>query len=281
MPFGKAQFKIFNRGSIFFTILSEINTQYLNTCCHEYDDIMENELKKLGLTENETKVYLSLIELGSTNAGKIIKKTKLHRNIVYDNLEKLIEKGLVSFVIIKNIKHFEATSPKELKKYIEKQKQEVLSKEKIVNKILPEIEKKRKLVERKQEATIFKGKKGLRTAIEETTKTKDEILVFGTGWGMKETLKSYYEQWHLKLRENKIKARILLPENRKGRFLPPFKARYLAEKNIIPSTICVFEDKVLNVIWGEEPIGILITSEKASDSYKKYFELLWRIAKEK
>jgi len=239
---------------------------------------MREELKKLGLTENETKVYLALLELGNVNAGQIIKKTKLHRNIVYDNLDKLIEKGLVSFVVIKNIKYFEATSSNELKEYVEKQKKEALDKEKIVTNILPKIDKLRISSERKQEATIFKGKKGLRTILEEITKTK-ELLVFGTGWGMRETLGTYYEQWHLKLRKNRVKAKILLPENKKGLFLKPFIAKYLPEKNIMPSTIAVYEDKVLNIIWGEEPIAILIISEKASKSYKNYFEMLWKIGK--
>ena len=241
---------------------------------------MKEELRKLGLTENETKVYLALLELGSTNAGEIIKKTKLHRNIVYDNLDKLIEKGLVSFVTIKNIKHFEATSSKELKDFIEKQKEEVLQKEQVVNKILPEIDKIRTSAERKQEATVFKGKKGLKTILEEITQTKSELLVFGTGWGMRETVGSYYEQWHLKLRQNKVKSRILLPKNKKGLFLKPFIAKYLPENNVMPSTIAVYEDKVLNVVWGEEPIAVLIISEKASESYKNYFNMLWKIAKD-
>ena len=240
---------------------------------------MKEELKRLGLTENETKVYLALLELGSTNAGEIIKKTKLHRNIVYDNLDRLIEKGLVSFVTIKNIKHFEATSSEELKDFIEKQKEEILQKEQIANKLLPQIDKIRTSAERKQEATVFKGKKGLKAILEEITKTKDELLVFGTGWGMKETLGSYYEQWHLKLRQNKIKARILLPKNKKGLFLRPFTAKYLKEENVIPSTIAVYGDRTLNIVWGEEPIAVLIISKKVAESYKSYFEYLWKIAK--
>ena len=240
---------------------------------------MKEELISLGFTENEAAVYSTLLELGSTNAGQIIKKTKLHRNIVYENLDKLIEKGLASYVIIRNIKYFETTPPDELKEYVEKQKQEALRKEEIVEKLVPQIKKVRSSIERKQDATIFGGKRGLKTIIEETTKAKSEILVFGTGWGMKETLGSYYEQWHLKLKENKIKARILLPVNKKGYFLKPFIARYLPEKNVFPSTICIFDDKVLNVMWSEEPIGILITSEKAVQSHKQYFELLWKIAK--
>jgi len=234
---------------------------------------------ELGLTENEAKVYSALLGLGSINAGEIIKKTKLHRNIVYDNLGKLIEKGLVSYVLIKNIKRFEATSAIELKEYVNKKKEEALNQEKILKQVIPKIENIRNSREIKQEATIFKGKRGLKNVLEEITKIKSELLVFGTGWGMKETLGEYYEQWHLKLRLNKVKCRILLPENKKGSFLKPFIERYLPENNIMPSTIAVYEDKVLNVVWGEEPLAILVIGEKLSQSYKNYFELLWKMAK--
>lgn len=240
---------------------------------------MISELTKLGLTLNEAKVYFALLNLGSTNAGEIIKKTKLHRNIVYDNLEKLIEKGLVGFVLIKNIKHFEVASSEELKEYVNRKREEILNEEKIMKELLPQIEKLKISSERKQEATIFRGKKGLKTILEEITKIKSELLVFGTSWGMKESMGSYYEQWHLKLKLNKVKCKILLPENKKRDFLNPFIAKYLSEKEVIPSTIAIYEDKVLNIIWGEEPIAILIISEKASQSYKNYFELLWKIAK--
>lgn len=240
---------------------------------------MEEELQKIGLTKNEVKVYVALLGLGSTSAGEIIKKTRLHRNIVYDNLERLIEKGLVGFVTIKNIKHFEISSSIELKEYVKKEKEQVLQKEKIVEKLLPEINKARESFERKQEAAIFKGKKGLKNILEEITKSKSEILVFGTGWGMKETMGSYYEQWHKKLSANRVKARILLPENKKELFLKPFVAKYLAEKEVIPSTIAIYEYKVLNIVWGEEPLAVLFISKKVSESYKNYFEILWKHAK--
>ncbi len=243
-------------------------------------DSMKLELVSLGFTENEAAVYVSLLELGSTNAGEVIRKTKLHRNIVYENLDKLIEKGLVSFVIIRNIKHFETTSPDELKDYIDRQKQEAMKKEETVNQILPQIQKMRSSAERKQEATIFRGKQGLKTAIEETTLAKEEVLVFGTGWGMRETMGSYYEQWHLKLKENHIKSRILLPLNKRGAFMKPFIAKYLPEESSFPSTICIFDNKVLNVVWEEDPVGILIVSDKAAQSYKQYFEVLWKLAKQ-
>ena len=39
---------------------------------------MSEELKTAGLTENESKVYLALLDLGPSLAGEISKKTGIH-----------------------------------------------------------------------------------------------------------------------------------------------------------------------------------------------------------
>lgn len=239
---------------------------------------MNQELMKLGFTGNESKVYLALLELGSTNAGKIIKRTKLHRNIVYDNLDKLAEKGLVAFVLKKRIKYFETTSPNELQEYIERQKQDILKKEEIVAKMLPEIEKRRGIVQR-EEASIFKGLKGLKNILEEVTESKTEIRLFATGWGMKETMGSYFGQWHLKLKENKIKGRALLSKERKLSEAYPYKIKRISEEFTLPSTIVIFEDKVLSITWKPDLVGFLIVNKDVADSYRKWFDALWKTSK--
>ena len=57
-----------------------------------------NALKDAGLTDGEAKVYLALLELGSSTTGPIIHKSKIAKSIVYQILEKLMQKGLVSYV---------------------------------------------------------------------------------------------------------------------------------------------------------------------------------------
>lgn len=52
-------------------------------------------LKELGLTSNQSYIYLHLAKRGKAKAGEIIKATGFHRNIVYGTLEELIEKRLV------------------------------------------------------------------------------------------------------------------------------------------------------------------------------------------
>ena len=51
---------------------------------------MLQELKQAGLTENESKVYLALVDNGSSLAGRISRLTGLHRRTVYDVTEMLI-----------------------------------------------------------------------------------------------------------------------------------------------------------------------------------------------
>lgn len=52
-------------------------------------------LKELGLTSNQTYIYLHLVKVGKAKAGEIIKATGFHRNIVYGTLEELAEKRLI------------------------------------------------------------------------------------------------------------------------------------------------------------------------------------------
>ena len=59
-------------------------------------------LKSIGLSKNEIKIYIALLELGPCLMGKICGKTKIHRRNVYDSIEMLKEKGFISSTIINN-----------------------------------------------------------------------------------------------------------------------------------------------------------------------------------
>ena len=71
-------------------------------------------LENLGLEQKEAKVYLELLKLGEATATKIGEKTNLDRTLMYQIANKLIEKGLVSYIIKNNVKYFSAANPKKL-----------------------------------------------------------------------------------------------------------------------------------------------------------------------
>src|SRR3989344_2207802 len=84
-------------------------------------------LQEFGLSNTEAKIYLALLELGKSKAGAITKKSTVNRTNVYDALERLIKKGLVSYVSENNKKVFGAVGPQRLQEIL-KDKQERLGK---------------------------------------------------------------------------------------------------------------------------------------------------------
>ncbi len=72
---------------------------------------MQKELQIIGLAKNEAKVYESLVFNGPCKAGKLINKLDIHRNLVYECLEKLIKKGFAYKVAVKGVWRFQITDP--------------------------------------------------------------------------------------------------------------------------------------------------------------------------
>ena len=74
---------------------------------------VERTLENVGFSPNEIKVYLTLNENGSTKAGRISKLAKIDRSSCYNALKLLQEKGLVSYVMIGQVKWFQVAGQKE------------------------------------------------------------------------------------------------------------------------------------------------------------------------
>ncbi|MBI2130057.1 helix-turn-helix domain-containing protein, partial [Candidatus Woesearchaeota archaeon] len=91
-------------------------------------------LEKIGLTRNQSEVYLALLKLGSATAQQIIKESGMHRSRVYDSLEKLQQLGLVSSVVKDYKRYFQAAKPEKLFEYVDEKKE-------AISQILPELKR--------------------------------------------------------------------------------------------------------------------------------------------
>ena len=76
------------------------------------------EFRELGLTNNETKVYETLLRLGKTTAGHICKESQVPYGRIYNVLSSLEEKGLVR-IIPEETKKYVPTSPDKLHEIID------------------------------------------------------------------------------------------------------------------------------------------------------------------
>ena len=89
-------------------------------------------LETLGLQNQESKLYLAILEKGSASIADITKMSGLHRPTVYKLLPKLIQKNLVSISISGKRKLYSAESPHRLKTLAENVSTEL-------DKVLPEL----------------------------------------------------------------------------------------------------------------------------------------------
>jgi HTH-type transcriptional regulator, sugar sensing transcriptional regulator len=245
----------------------------------------EEILKEIGLTGNEIKVYLALLELGYTKTGMLIKKTKIHTSKVYDALERLIDKGLVTYSIEANIKHFSAVDPSRLKDYLEEKKKKIEEEQRLIGKIIPQL----KLKTSKEEPKIetFRGFKGTVNAFEDILKTlgpKEEYYVFPL-LGSIEPLTLYFDNFHRRRMQKKIKVKIIVSEELKDRIKELKKLKLTQIRKInkdlsSPATLNIYKNKTLICLgMRKEPIVFLVEDKDITNSFKKYFEVMWRISK--
>ena len=231
---------------------------------------MADELKQAGLTENESKVYLSLIDLGPSLAGQISRKTGLHRRTVYDTTEMLIQKGLVGYILKNNRRLFQASSPKRILEIIKE-------KENLLSPIVESLNQKYNLTKEKEETNFYKGKEGLKTIFEDQLDSK-EILILGASPKAYEILQFYFKWYDKTRKEKKIKARIIATD-KKMKNIPLAEIKYLPEKYASPVAVNIYKDKTAIIVWAKEPIAILIKNREISEAYKTYFELMWKISR--
>jgi HTH-type transcriptional regulator, sugar sensing transcriptional regulator len=234
----------------------------------------EEQLQKAGLSPNESKCYLVLLKIGFASANEVSRKSGVHRVSVYDALRGLSEKGLISQITKDNKLVFEAGNPEKILELIN-QKEVQLEEAK---KIMPSLILDFNMAKEKQEIHSYKGTAGIKNILNEMLRSKTEILDFGAEYKIKEYLPYDYPKWDKERINKKIKMRIVANIKIKPTKIPLTNIKYVpSEFNSSVSTY-IFDDKVALIMWVDKPLGILIEHKSVHDSYKNYFEYLWKSA---
>jgi hypothetical protein len=95
-------------------------------------------------------------------------------------------------------------------------------------------------------------------------------------------LKHDFEIFQKQKKELKIDARVILSKSSRNTEqvkIAYTKFRYIKDEFSSPTTTFIYDDKTAIIVWSETPIATLISSKDVADSYRKYFEMLWKTAK--
>jgi predicted transcriptional regulator len=231
-------------------------------------------LEDIGLSQNEAKVYLTLLEIGMSTAGEAAKKVKLHRTNVYDALQRLVEKGLVSYIVRLQTKYFEAAPPKDLLRFI-KEKEERLSDSIAQMELLAECN------EKKGQTHLYEGVKAFMNINYGWLRYKAPICVFGTPpRNVSMALECDIPKWHTKRIAEKVVMRHIYLQKDYERIkllnsMPFTEAGYLPGDWNPNMTTAVCGDEVVLYFW-DKPITIIqIINPIAAKTYIQFFDYLW------
>ncbi|OGG73929.1 hypothetical protein A3A40_00595 [Candidatus Kaiserbacteria bacterium RIFCSPLOWO2_01_FULL_54_20] len=245
--------------------------------------LSEDALQQLGLTRNEGLVYLALLKLKSALAGEITAKSGIHRRNVYDSLERLEEKGLVSFTVKNNRRFFQPAPPQRLLELARE-------KEDKVEKALPELAALFGSASARESVIVYSGVQGYKTLFEDILSTLPENSEWQSiaSYRIAKIIPAFMEFMHKKRTRKKISFRVIYNNDEYGSFrarevsgIPLTKVRLMQMSNQTPAGINVFGKKcaIGLVTDTDEPIIIVINNESIAKTFGNFFEVLWKQAK--
>lgn len=240
---------------------------------------MDTILREIGLNETEIKIYMTLLKIGDSKSGEIIKQGQIKSGRVYEFFDSLVEKGLISYSVKSGVKYFTAADPKNLYRYMDKKKQELETQKNKLKSILPNLlansnYSKKSLVE------VYEGIEGFKNAFAKELKFDkgEELLCFGV-----DPVKSYnkavidYYIYNLFKQREKFKIRKLFDEDSRGDktlIEKNCKFKYMHDDSL--ATIDVIGNlSLIHLHYGKD-IVISIEDKAVAESLRDQFNNIWK-----
>jgi sugar-specific transcriptional regulator TrmB len=231
---------------------------------------MKEALEYYGLSDNEIKVYLSVLKLGESCVTEIANKAETYRTLTYEVLKALENKGLVSSAIKEKKKHFIAASPHKLLENLKE-------KERRVNEILPELTAIHKSVTFNPNMTVYTGLEGIKNIYEDILRTKKPFLVMTTIPRAFAKQKHILNNFIIRRVEQGIPARLIIDRKPVVTELTEYKII----KFNLPTQTFIYGNKVATIHVGKEFLGTIIESEDHAKTQRVIFDWIWNTAKSK
>lgn len=251
--------------------------------------MLEDNLKKAGLSDKEVKIYLAGLKAGPVLASFLARKTGINRPNVYDNLKLLAKKGLISTTGRKYNQRFIMEDPINLERYLERKKKEVDKMKSYLKMAIPEAEA---IISEKTGVPSIKfidGEEGLRNAVLDSLKCENkEIFTVVASREFYETLGVDFSKYYVEQRvKNNIRTktiRLKSHEDYEEKFFHQHEKqlrdmRYAPENTSFSESFFIYNDVVVYLSSNRENFGIVIESKEHTEMMRNIFAVLWNISK--
>jgi len=242
---------------------------------------IEQGLKSWGLQEKEAKVYNALVQGIELTVHQLAQATKVPRTTIYDVVEELTNKGLISYSKKNGVKYYFAESPNRLLRILEE-------KMSVTKELLPLLFAAPSR-ESKPTTKLYLGTDGKKKVLDDILDTcqkanQKEFYVI-PGLELYEELPSYMKKW-IKQKEAMGLYSLVITADNKDHIAPPMyqnsiyrETRLIPEEyasitgiNIYPGKVAVYS-KIGNIEH-----SLIIESPSIYDTFKRIFMFMWKNA---
>jgi sugar-specific transcriptional regulator TrmB len=239
-------------------------------------------LTSFGLSENESKVYVYLLERGEAVGGsKIAIGCSLHRQYVYLSLPRLMQLGLVEEVPHGKLNKYRAQAPREIEKIAKKK---VIEAEDLVR----HLERFSK-VGHEQDFQVYVGAKAIQKYETEWVRNvkehENQYIIGGNTQGFMDMMEDSLNEYLLAESRRKITTYYLGHTSEKklwdmGEILSQndLRAKFIDQLPIGVSHFVVRKGEVAFFTFLNPPLLYVIKSDIVSENYKAFFMMLWEMA---
>jgi HTH-type transcriptional regulator, sugar sensing transcriptional regulator len=247
---------------------------------------MISQLKAAGLSDNEAKVYLAMLELGPAPVQEIAAKAGVNRPTAYVQIEALKKKHLASTQTRGKKTFFIAESPENLEGLLNKEGTELEARRAEVLRVMPELAAAFVMTDEKPVVRYFEGKEGLAKIRQEVLRCKEKMV--RSIARVEDVLITSPDALTARPSErvkHKISSKLIYTSD-KGSVLPSDKkmlreSKFISHKKLpITFDFTVFDDKVIFQILHGKVGGIIVQNKDIATSFKNLFDFVWDSIKE-
>lgn len=241
---------------------------------------MEKSLEKMGLSEKESRVYISGLEMGKFSVLALSERTGIKRPTCYLILDELIKKGLIStFPKAKKVLYV-AEHPNALLK-------NTADAYAMAKNLMPELQALMDTQSEKPSLKVYTGEKGIQGIYEDVLETGETFRYIASVKDLTNAVgKEFLDEW-IKRRIAKKMSSISIRVEESELDYPLYGAQYGNLRDIryapkgfkMPYSIFIYGKKVAFMAT-KEPFGFIVESADLSTSMRALFEVVWNTSKE-
>jgi len=245
---------------------------------------MLSQLKNIGLSDKEAKVYIAMLELGKATAHEIADKAGVKRPTAYVAIEELQKQGLAQKKKKGSKTLFFTDSPSQLLSNINRDLKIFEQKRTELEKIFPQLLTLYNLGEEKPQVRYFEGKEGLLKMQEEFLKSKEKMI---RGISSLDAVLKYFPNqktdYSVRRIKKGIRARFIYTSSQGDIFSRSDKKGLWETKYIdlsklkFDADISIVDDFIAISSLKGKLSGTIITHKDLANSFKNLYDFLWRL----